>query len=75
MRVNPFPILPPRAWLVSALAVVAGLLGGALSAGLIALINTALANPGPPRPLLVVGFFGLVIGRTVANGVARLLLK
>lgn len=72
---NPFPILPPRAWLVSALAVVAGLLGGALSAGLIALINTALANPGPPRPLLVVGFFGLVIGRTVANGVARLLLN
>jgi len=73
--VNPLPILPPRAWLVSVLAVVAGLLGGALSAGLIALINTALANPGPPRPLIVVGFFGLVVGRTVANGVARLLLN
>ena len=72
---NPLPILPPRAWLVSVLAVVAGLLGGALSAGLIALINTALANPGPPRPLIVVGFFGLVVGRTVANGVARLLLN
>jgi len=73
--VNPFPILPPRAWLVSVLAVVAGLLGGALSAGLIALINTALTNPGPPRPLIVVGFFGLVVGRTVANAVARLLLN
>jgi putative ATP-binding cassette transporter len=73
--VNLFPFLPARSWLLAVIAVVAGLFGGAFSAALIALINTALNSPGPPRRLIVVGFFGLVIGRTAANGAARLLLN
>ncbi|HJR02438.1 MAG TPA: cyclic peptide export ABC transporter [Methylomirabilota bacterium] len=67
--------MPVHSWLLAVVAVIVGLLGGAFSAGLIALINTALNDPGRPRTFLVAAFFGLVIGRTMANGAARLLLS
>jgi putative ATP-binding cassette transporter len=62
-------------WLVAIVAVVAGLFGGACSAALIALVNTALNDPGQSRSFIAVCFFGLVIGRTTANAAARLLLN
>ena len=67
--------VPARAWLVATVAVVAGLIGGAFSAALIAVVNTALNDPDQSRTFLVVCFFGLVIGRATANGAARLLLN
>ena len=67
--------VPVRSWLVATVAVVAGLFGGAFSAALIALVNTALNDPTRSRRLLAVCFFGLVIGRAAANGAARLLLN
>src|SRR5438309_5234117 len=72
--VSLFALVPKRSWLMAIAAVCAGLLGGACSAGLIALINTAL-NDDRSRNLIVVGFCGLVVARTAANGVARLLLN
>lgn len=70
-----FKFVSPRLWLVAIVAVVAGLFGGAFSAGLVALVNTALNNPARSRSFLALCFFGLVIGRTAANGAARLLLN
>lgn len=67
--------VPVRSWLVATVAVVAGLFGGAFSAALIALVNTALNDPTRSRRFLAVCFFGLVIGRAAANGAARLLLN
>lgn len=67
--------VPARSWLLATVAVVAGLFGGAFSAALIVLVNTALNDPGRSRSFLVVCFFGLVIGRATANGAARLLLN
>ena len=56
-------------------AVVAGLVGGACSAGLIALINTALNRADLSRTFLVVGFAALVAGKVASQVVARLLLN
>ena len=69
------PLAPPRSWLTAWAAVAAGLVGGACSAGLIALINTALHHADLSRTLLVVGFAGLVGAKIVSQGVARLLLN
>jgi len=72
---NLFALVPARSWFTAIAAVVAGLVGGALSAALIALINTALNDLDRSRNLFVVGFFGLVVGRTMTHGAARLLLN
>ena len=50
------------------------MVGGGCSAGLIALINTALNRTDLSRTLLVLGFIGLVVGKVMSNVVARLLL-
>jgi putative ATP-binding cassette transporter len=70
-----FQLVPARSWLTAAAAVGAGLVSGACSAGLIALINTALNRVDLSRTVLVVGFAGLVAGKIVSNVVARLLLN
>ena len=72
---NLFALVPARSWFMAIAAVVAGLAGGALSAALVALINTALHDLDRSQSLFVVGFFGLVVGRTMTNGAARLLLN
>jgi putative ATP-binding cassette transporter len=73
--VSLFSIIPLRSRLLAAAAVGAGLISGACSAGLIALINTALHRAGLSRTLLVVGFAGLVASKVASNAVARLLLN
>jgi putative ATP-binding cassette transporter len=70
-----FPPLPTRSWLTAGAAVFAGLLSGAFSAGLIALINRALNNSDDLPSLLALGFAGLVGGKVLANAAARLLLN
>src|SRR5207247_140079 len=52
-----------------------GLVGGACSAGLIALVNTALNRADLSRTLLVVGFAGLVAAKVISSAVARFLLN
>jgi len=74
-RVSLFSFIPLRSRLLAAAAVVAGLVSGACSAGLIALINTALNRAGLSRTLLVVGFAALVASKVVSHAVARLLLN
>lgn len=56
-------------------AVVAGLVSGAASAGLIALVNTALHRVDLPRGLLAGAFAGLVATKVVSQALARLLLN
>jgi putative ATP-binding cassette transporter len=74
-RVNLFQFVPIRTWLMAAGAIVAGLVGGACTAAIIALINTALNRVGLSRTLLVVGFAGLVAGKVTSNVGSRLLLN
>ena len=69
------PLVPPRLWLTASAALAAGLVGGVCSAGLIALINTALHRADLSRTLLVGGFVALVAAKIVSNAVARLLLN
>lgn len=52
----------------------AAMLSGACSAGLIALINSALNHHGAPATLLVIAFGALGLGRIMANAVAQLTL-
>ena len=70
-----FSFIPAHSWLMATAAVVAGLVGGACGAGLIALVNTGLNRANLPRTLLVVGFAGLVAAKVVSQAVARLLLN
>ena len=72
---NLFPLVPARSWLMAAAAVLASLVGGAFSAGLIALINGALNNLDRSQSLLAIGFAGLVAGKVATNAAARLLLN
>ncbi len=59
---------------MAAAAVAAGLVGGACSAALIALINTALHRADLPRSRLIAGFAGLMMAKIGSQAVARLLL-
>ena len=70
-----FALVPARSWLVAGAAVVAGLVSGAASAGLIALVNTAIHHARPSRSLLIAGFVGLVTTKVVSQALARLLLN
>ncbi|NJM74608.1 MAG: cyclic peptide export ABC transporter [Acaryochloridaceae cyanobacterium RU_4_10] len=58
---NLLHLLLSTSWLSVAFAVVAGLLGGICSAGLIALINFAIANPQSSNWMLLMGFIGLCL--------------
>jgi len=60
---------------VAVAAVIAGLVSGAASAGLIALVNTALHRVDLTRTLFVAAFAGLVVTRVASQAVARLLLN
>ena len=73
--VSLFSLVPVRLWVVAIAAVVAGLISGAFSAGLLAFINSALNNLDRSKRLLAVGFAGLIVGKVLANAVARLLLN
>jgi len=73
--VSLFSLIPLRSRLLAAAAVVTGLVSGACSAGLLALINTALNRAGLSRTLLVAGFAALVAGKVASQAVARLLLN
>lgn len=73
--VNQFGFVPLRSWLAGAVAIGAGLAGGACSAALIAVINAALHNTASSMHVLAAAFFGLLVGRAVANAAARLLLN
>ena len=75
VRVSLFVLIPTRSWVTATGAVVAGLVGGACSAGLIALVNTALNRADLSRTLLVVGFAGLVAAKVISSAVARFLLN
>src|ERR1035438_5035387 len=52
----------------------AALLSGACSAGLIALINSALNRHGSPGKALVLGFAALGLGRILTNALAQVTL-
>jgi putative ATP-binding cassette transporter len=52
----------------------AALLSGACSAGLIALITSAMNRHGHPGSALVAGFVALAIGRTLTNALAQVTL-
>jgi putative pyoverdin transport system ATP-binding/permease protein len=58
---NLFRLLLSTSWLSVTLAVGAGLLGGICSAGLIALINYAIAHPQSSTLTLLMGFLGLCL--------------
>jgi putative pyoverdin transport system ATP-binding/permease protein len=58
---NLLHLLLSTSWLSVAFAVVAGLLGGICSAGLIALINFAIAHPESSSWMLLMGFIGLCL--------------
>jgi putative ATP-binding cassette transporter len=73
--VKPLAAIPRRSWLEAAGAVVAGLVSGLCSAGLIAVISTGLSRADLPRILLAVAFVGLVVGKVATNALARLLLN
>jgi putative pyoverdin transport system ATP-binding/permease protein len=60
---------------IAAAATAIGLLSGAASAALIALVNTALVRGRSTSAWLAVAFAGLLIGKVVTNAVARLLLN
>jgi putative ATP-binding cassette transporter len=49
----------------------AAVLGGACSAGLIAMINSALNRPGRPGLALIAGFAALGLGRILSNAFAQ----
>lgn len=71
-----FPaVVPRRSWLEAAGAVIAGLVSGACSAGLIAVISTGLSRTDLSWTLLVGAFVGLVVGKIGTNALARLLLN
>src|SRR5262245_16579732 len=75
MNVILFRLIPQSSRLVASAAVLAGLIGGAFSAGLIALINRALNNPNGSETLFAIGFAGLLVGKVATNAAARLLLN
>jgi putative pyoverdin transport system ATP-binding/permease protein len=58
---NLFRLLLSTSWLSVTFAVIAGLLGGICSAGLIALINFAIAYPQSSTLTLLLGFLGLCL--------------
>ena len=64
-----------RSWPVAGAAVIAGLVSGAASAGLIVLVNTALHHPQLSRSRVITGFAGLVVIKVLSQAVARLLLN
>ncbi len=67
--------LTARSWLPATGAAAAGLVGGACSAGLVALINTGLYHAHrSPLPLFA-GFAVLISGKIASHAVARLLLN
>jgi putative pyoverdin transport system ATP-binding/permease protein len=68
-------LVPVRSWLVAGAAVVCGLLSGAASAGLIAVVNTTLHHDEPSRQRLVSAFAGLVAVKVLSHVLARLLLN
>jgi putative ATP-binding cassette transporter len=72
--VNVYSLVPRGAWVLAAAAVTAGLVSGSCSAGLIALINTALHRAESSRSLFVAGFVGLVAVKIGSQAVATLLL-
>ena len=68
-------LLPVRSRLLAVAAVLAGLISGAFSAGLLAFINNSLNSPDLLKALFIGSFAGLLFGKVLANGVARLLLN
>jgi putative ATP-binding cassette transporter len=66
--------LDRRARLLAGAATVVGLLSGAASAALIALVNTALIRGTGASGLLAAAFAGLLVAKMVTNAVARVLL-
>jgi putative pyoverdin transport system ATP-binding/permease protein len=68
-------LIPPRSWLVAVGAILAGLVSGAASAGLIALVNTALHHGDFSTRRLMAWFAGLVATKIGSQAVARLLLN
>jgi putative ATP-binding cassette transporter len=74
-NVRMFSFVPVSSWLTAGFSVVAGLAAGACGAGLVAIINTAIHSSGPSTRRLAFGFCGFLVGRTLANATARLLLS
>lgn len=72
---NLFAFVPVRLWILAAAAMMTGIVSGAFSAGLLAFINRALNNLDRSQRLLAVGFAGLIVGKILANAIARLLLN
>ena len=70
-----FSLISARSRLVAATSVLAGLVAGASSAGLIAVLNTSLNRPALHRSVLIAGFAGLAIIKIVTQATARLLLN
>ena len=67
--------LDRRAWVLAAAAVAVGLVSGAASAALIALVNTALVYPASARGWLALAFVGLLGIKVLTNGFARIMVN
>jgi putative ATP-binding cassette transporter len=67
-------VLLRASWPVVAGATLAALVGGAASAGLVALSNAAIHRPGGPRGPLVLAFAGLCLALLVSRTASRVLL-
>jgi putative ATP-binding cassette transporter len=68
-------LVDTRARILAATATVVGLVSGAASVALIALINRALMRGEGTPPALAAAFGGLLVAKIVTNGAARILLN
>lgn len=68
-------LIPRGLLLPAAVAVVIALVGGALGAALLAMINTAIHGSSLPRTALILTFVALVVGKTLCGVVSRVLLN
>jgi putative ATP-binding cassette transporter len=67
--------LDRRAWLLATASIGAGLVSGAASAALIALVNTTLVRTELDRRWLALAFAGLLAAKVLTNGLARVVLN
>jgi putative pyoverdin transport system ATP-binding/permease protein len=68
-------VMDRRGWLLATAATAVGLVSGVASAALIALVNTALMHGELDRGRLAVAFAALLVGKVLANAVARVWLN
>ncbi len=68
-------VMDRRSWLLATAATAVGLVSGVASAALIALVNTTLMRGELGRSRLAVAFAALLVGKVLANALARVWLN